>query len=196
MTDTMELYRRAGDGLDAVLAAVAADQWDVQSACAEWTVRDVAGHVIWGQHQMRAWATGEEYAEKSGAPGAPHPAVLAGADPVATWRAAREASVATLTADALARTTSIIGIGEVPLAAVVPLLITDQVTHTWDIGHALGMDVRWEPELVAVAFEWGRAHAVRRPGFFGPELTAPADADEQSRMLAYLGRAAWQPVPA
>jgi hypothetical protein len=34
------------------------------------------------------------------------------------------------------------------------------------------------------------------PGFFGPELTPPPDADEQTRWLAYLGRAAWQPVAA
>jgi uncharacterized protein (TIGR03086 family) len=194
--DTMESYRRAQDGFDAVLAAVPADQWDVPSACAEWTVRDVAGHVIWGQHQMRAWATGADYTERAGAPGSPHPAVLAGVDPVAAWRTARAATLAALTEEALARTTSIVGIGDVPLAAVVTLLITDHVAHAWDIGHALGMDVRLDPALVPIAFDWARANAVRRPGFFGPELTAPADADEQTRMLAYLGRAAWQPVPA
>jgi uncharacterized protein (TIGR03086 family) len=194
--DTMAMYRRAQNGLDAVLAAVSPDQWDARSACTEWTVRDVAGHVIWGQHQVKAWATGEDYTETAGAPGAPRPAVMAGNDPVATWRAAREASVATLTADTLARTTSITGIGEVPLAAVVPLLITDLVAHAWDIGYALGMDVQLDPALVAVAFDWARANVVRRPGFFGPELTPPADADEQTRVLAFLGRAAWQPVPA
>lgn len=194
--DTMKLYRQAQDEFDAVLAAVRPDQWDAPSACTEWAVRDVAGHVIWGQHQMRAWATGAEYTDRTGAPGSPHPAVHAGDDPVATWRAAREASVATLTEDALARPTSITGIGEVPLAAVVTLLITDQVAHTWDIGHALEMDVRLDPALVAVAFDWARANVVRAPGFFGPELTPPADADEQTRMLAFLGRAAWQPVPA
>lgn len=193
---TLELYRRAQDGLDAVLAEVGPQQWDTPSACAEWSVRDVAGHLIWAQHQLRAWALGEDYPERAGAPGAAHPAVLAGDDPLATWRAARAASVATLTEETLARITSIPAIGEVPLAAVVTLMITDQVTHTWDIGHALGFDVRMDPELVAVASGWARANVIRRPGFFGPELTPPADADEQTRLLAFLGRAAWQPVPA
>ncbi|WP_245574064.1 TIGR03086 family metal-binding protein [Amycolatopsis nigrescens] len=192
----MELYRRAQDGFDAVLAEVRPDQWDMPSACAGWTVRDVAGHVVWGQHQMRAWATGADYTERAGAPGAERPAVMAGEDPVATWRAARTASVATLTEETLARPTSIAGIGEVPLAAVVTLLTTDHVAHTWDIGHALGMDVQLDPALVAVAFDWARANVVRRPGFFGPELAPPTGADEQTRMLAFLGRAAWQPVPA
>jgi len=54
----MELYTKAQDEFDAILAAVPEDGWDRPSMCREWTVRDVAGHVIWGQHQLRAWATG------------------------------------------------------------------------------------------------------------------------------------------
>ncbi|HEY3465193.1 MAG TPA: TIGR03086 family metal-binding protein [Amycolatopsis sp.] len=189
--DTMDLFGRAQDGVDAVLAAVRDDQWETPSACAEWSVRDVAGHVIWGQNQLRAWATGEDYAEPAGAPGAPHPAKLAGDDPLATWRAAR---VTTLTDDQLHRKITLPGLGEIPLVGVVTLLITDLVAHSWDIGSATGQDVRPEPELVDVAFEWARAHVVRRPGFFGPELEPPAGADEWTRLLAFLGRRAWAPV--
>jgi uncharacterized protein (TIGR03086 family) len=192
----MEQYRLAQDGFDAVLAAVPADRWDAPSACTEWSLRDVAGHVTWAQHQLRAWATGGDDPELTGAPGSPHPAPMAGDDPVANWRAARAASVPTLTPEALARTTSITGIGDMPLFAMLPLMITDTVAHSWDIAHALDMTVELDPALVATAFDWGRQYAVRRQGFFGPELTAPADADEQTRMLACLGRAAWQPVPA
>jgi uncharacterized protein (TIGR03086 family) len=105
-----------------------------------------------------------------------------------------------LTPEALGRTTSITGMGEVPLAAIVTLLTTDHVAHTWDIGHALGMDVRLDPTLVTLAFDWARSNVVRRPGFFGPELTPPTGGDEQAtdeqtRMLAFLGRAAWARVP-
>lgn len=190
MNDTMAAYRRAQDGFDAVLASVAADRWDTPSPCAEWSVRDVAGHVIWGQHQLRAWATGDEYTDHAGAPGAPHPAVLTGADPLRAWREARAASTAALTDEALHRTTAIPGIGDVPLAAVVTLLITDLVAHTWDVGHPLGVAVRIDPALVDVAFDWARANVRRAPGFFGPELTPPGDADDQHRLLAFLGRAA------
>ncbi|MFI5590169.1 TIGR03086 family metal-binding protein [Amycolatopsis sp. NPDC051758] len=191
--DTMDLYGRAQDGFDAVLAAVRDDQWETPSACAEWTVRDVAGHVVWGQHQLRAWATGEDYTETAGAPGSPHPAVLAGADPLETWRAARTAPLADET---LRRTISLTGLGEIPLEGVVTLLITDLVAHSWDIGSALGQDVRLAPDLVAVAHDWARANVVRRPGFFGPELVPPAGADEQTRMLAFLGRRVGASVPA
>ncbi len=192
--DAMQRYRQAQDDFDAVLAAVRPDQWDAPSACAEWTVRDVVGHVIWGQRQMQAWATGADYTDRRGAPGTPHPRELAGPDPVPVWRAARAESVAALTPEALGRTASITGMGEVPIAAIVTLLTTDFVAHTWDVGHGLGMDVRLDPGLVTLAFDWARAHVVRRPGFFGPELSPPAGSDEQTRMLAFLGRAAWPPV--
>ena len=90
--DVLELYGRAQSGFDAMLAGVQPDQWDSPSTCAGWTVRDVAGHVTWGQRQLRAWATRGTY-DQPGGPGTPHPAVvLAGADPVSAWRAARAAT--------------------------------------------------------------------------------------------------------
>lgn len=196
-TSGMELYRRAQDGFEEVLAAVGPDQWDAPSACAEWSVRDVAGHVVWGQRQIQAWATGTPDPDRAGAPGSPHPGVLAGSDPLATWRAARRESVATLTDEALRRTTTITGIGEVPLAAVLTLLTTDLMVHTWDVGHGLGMEVRIDLELLDLGFEWARqGNAVRRPGFFGPEVAPPAGSDEQTRFLAYLGRTPWVPAAA
>lgn len=192
----MEQYRLAQDGFDAVVAKVPADRWQAPSPCTEWSLRDIVGHVTWGQLQLKAWATGEDDPDPAGAPGAPHPAVMVGGDPVETWRAARTASVASLTPESLARTTTITGIGEVPVAGVVTLLMTDTLVHTWDVGHALGVDVELDPGLVAVVFDWARSNVVRQPGSFGPEVTPPADADEQTRMLAFLGRQPWQPVPA
>jgi uncharacterized protein (TIGR03086 family) len=194
--NSMESYRRAQDRFDEVLASVPPDRWDARSGCAQWTVRDIAGHVIWGQEQLRHWATGQEYTNTAGAPGAPRPAQMAGADPVATWRAARAAASKTLTEEALGRPVSLPPVGQVPVAAVVTLLVTDHLVHAWDIGHALGKDVRTDPDLIAESFAWARASIVRAPGFFGPELTPPPGADEQTRWLAYLGRAAWEPAPA
>jgi uncharacterized protein (TIGR03086 family) len=192
----LEPYRRALDGFDEVVAAVPADRWHAPSACALWTVRDVAGHVIWGQHQLRHWATGEEYTCGEGAPGAPHPGAMAGTDHVATWRAARAACDRTLTEEALDRPVVLPGLGAQPLAAIVTLLVTDLLAHAWDIGHGLGVGVRLDADLIPGSLAWARQNVIRMPGFFGPELEPPPDADEQTRWLAYLGRAAWQPVPA
>lgn len=192
----LEPYRRAQDRFDEVLRAVPAGRWDAPSACQLWTVRDVAGHVIWGQEQLRHWATGQDYGRVEGAPGAPHPGAMAGSDPVATWRTARAAADETLTDQALGQTVTLTGLGETPLSGIVTLLVTDLLAHSWDIGHALGLDVRVEPDLVAGSFAWARDNVIRVPGFFGPELAPPPDTDEQTRWLAYLGRASWHPVAA
>ena len=181
--DVLTLYGRAQDGFDAALAAVRPDRWDGPSACDRWSIRDVAGHVTWAQRQLRAWATGEDF-DQPGGPGSPRPAtVLGDADPLAAWRQARAA--AALTEETLARLTVIPGMGEVPLAVVVSLLITDTTVHSWDIGQPT-----LDPALVSASFEWSRRNIMRRPGFFGPELTPPDDADEQTRLLAFLGRKA------
>jgi uncharacterized protein (TIGR03086 family) len=194
--NTMASYRRAQDGMDAVLAAIPADGWDAPSACQRWTVRDVAGHVIWGQEQLRHWATGQHYGIATGAPGAAHPGEMAGSDPVAAWRAARAACDGILTEAALGRMVALPGLGERPVAAVVTLLVTDLLAHAWDIAHPLGLDVRLDPDLVAGSLAWARDNILRMPGFFGPELRPPADADERTRWLAFLGRSAWQPMSA
>ena len=191
----LDPYRRAQDGFDQVVRAVPADRWDAPSACELWTVRDVAGHVIWGQEQLAHWATGRDYGRTDGAPGAPHPAVMAGTDPLSAWRTARSVADDTLTDEALGRTVTLPGLGETPLSGIVTLLVTDLLAHSWDVGHAIGLDVRLEPDLVSGSFAWARDNVIRAPGFFGPELTPPAHADEQTRWLAYLGRAAWAPAP-
>jgi hypothetical protein len=95
-------YRRAQDAFEAVLSAVEGAERDRPSMCAEWTVRDVAGHLIWGQHQLRHWALGHEYGNVDGAPGAAHPAVLGTSDPVQTYQQAQAAADECLNAQTLA----------------------------------------------------------------------------------------------
>jgi hypothetical protein len=70
------------------------------------------------------------------------------------------------------------------------LLITDHLAHAWDIAHSIALDVRLPPDLIAGSLAWARDNVAHAPGLFGPELAPPAGADEQTRWLAYLGRAA------
>jgi uncharacterized protein (TIGR03086 family) len=189
-------YGRCLDQLEGALAAVPTDAWDGPSPCQLWSVRDIAGHVIWGQEQMRCWVTGDEYAGMPGGPGTPRPRPIAGADPLPRWRAARAAGDAALGDASLDQTVSLGGLGERPLATMVAVLTTAALIHAWDLRRAVGGDARLPADLVAASQAWARDNLIRMPGFFGPELIAPAGADEQTRWLAFLGRAAWQPAAA
>jgi uncharacterized protein (TIGR03086 family) len=189
-------YGRCLDELEGALAAVSAGDWDAPSPCDRWSIRDLAGHVIWGQEQLRCWVTGDEYQGLPGGPGTAQPAAIAEGDPVPRWRAARVAGDEVLREAPLDQTITPRRLGEQPLAVIVAILTNDALIHAWDVRHALGDDPRLPADLVASSHLWARDNLVRMPGFFGPELTAPAGAGEQTRWLAYLGRAAWQPVRA
>lgn len=186
--DTMLAYGRAQDGFDQVMAAIDGDSWDRPSTCEGWTIRDVVGHVIWGQRQLRAWATGEEYRAPTGFPGSTEPGALTGDDPIATWRGARKAADAALTDEALTRVVTLGEMGAMPVAGLVELLVTDFLAHSWDIGRPVGIDVRLDPDLIPDSYAWSRKFVTRRPELFGPEVEVADDADEQSRLLAFLGR--------
>jgi hypothetical protein len=101
-----------------------------------------------------------------------------------------------LTDENLDRIISLPGLGDRPISAIVTIVFNDTFIHTWDIGHALGVDMQLPSDLVASSHAWARDNILRVPGFFGPELAPPPDVDEQTRWLAFLGRAAWHPVKA
>jgi uncharacterized protein (TIGR03086 family) len=189
--EILDRYRRAENGFDAVLAAVPADKWDAASACERWTVRDVVGHVIWGLEVLRHHLTGQEYTGRTGPPGSAHPGELAGDDPLAGWRAARAATAAVLTEEVLDRPAPPRLTENRPDATVrdfLSIATFDTLVHTWDIGSALGQDVRMEPDLVAPSFSVARLIITRTPDTFGPRVPPPPGADPQAKLLAFVGR--------
>ena len=190
--EILDRCRRAEDGFDAVLAKVPPDRWDAASACELWTVRDVVGHVIWGLEVLRCHLTGRECTARTGPPGSADPGELAGEDPLAGWRAAREATAAVLTGEVLDRPAPPRLTANRPDAKVRDFLAVatfDTLVHTWDVGSALGLDVRMEPDLVAPSFSIARLIITRTPDTFGPRLPPPPDAGPQDRLLAFVGRA-------
>jgi uncharacterized protein (TIGR03086 family) len=66
----------------------------------------------------------------------------------------------------------------------------DLLVHGWDLARATGIDEAMDPADVASLDEASRQFGdkMRGPGAFGPEVEAPANADQQAKVLAYLGR--------
>lgn len=58
VVEPLEALTRATAGYQQRLAAVGADQWDQQSVCVGWTVKDVADHVLGGNRFAAALAGG------------------------------------------------------------------------------------------------------------------------------------------
>jgi uncharacterized protein (TIGR03086 family) len=186
MSDATTGYRTALDGFDAVIRRVPADAWDNPSPCEGWSALEVAGHVISGLHLAGLLASGGVPPRQ-----APPTAEVVGEDPVASWQSAREATLAALTPDALARVVP--GpVGEMPLGTMIEQFMAGEVmVHTWDLARAAGLDVTLDPQLVEETFaRWEPmdSPAMRQPGVFAARLAAPEGASRQDQLMAFLGR--------
>jgi uncharacterized protein (TIGR03086 family) len=115
-------------------------------------------------------------------------------DPVAAFDAARTGVQAHLDDPARASVTFEGSSGPRRFDEAVDQFIgIDLIVHGWDLARATGQDERIDPEEVrrVVQATEGLGAASRSPEVFGPALDPPPGADEQTRVLAFLGRRSW-----
>lgn len=180
MNQISDRYRRLAEAITSKIAAVPADRWESPSPCADWTARDVVRHLIEAQQQVIGHVG---LVLESGPP--------VEEDPMAAWVAARDSVQKILDDPERARLPYDGFFGPTTLAATIDRFIGfDLVIHGWDLARATGQDERIDPVEVRRVFEDARALGdnLRLPGVCGPEVSAPPDADEQTRLLAYVGR--------
>jgi uncharacterized protein (TIGR03086 family) len=192
MSDLRELHRLGAERFDQQVQQISPDQWRAPTPCAEWDVRALVNHLVYENVWALDLMAGRTVAEV----GDRHEGDLLGDDPKATWRTSRDAAVdAFAAADALERTVHL-SMGDVPGSEYLGQLTTDLTIHTWDLGKALGTDVDLDDELVSFVWDiWKpREELVRASGAFGDQVDVPDDADQQTKLLALLGRRRdWRP---
>lgn len=163
------------------VAAVPPERWSHASPCPDWTARDVLGHVV------------DLHARLLTMSAAPSPALPSVEDdPVGAWEGAADAASAALDdpAVALLEFDSQFA-GVTTLAAVMGTFgAVDLVVHRWDLARAAGVDDTIDPDDLAFVWDFvkDKGDLMRSPGGFGPALEVSADAGEQERVLAFLGR--------
>ena len=183
MSEIAERHRTLAAGFTARVEAVPDDRWSNPSPCPEWTVRDVVGHVA-GNCGRFLGMVGKELP--------PGPSVED--DPLGAWTSARDALQAALDDPAVATLEYEGAFGRSTLEKSVDGFQTiDLVVHGWDLARATGGDERIDPDAVHEVF--GRVRPMddmlRSPGAMGPKLEPPPGADEQTQLLAFLGRRSW-----
>lgn len=185
----MDLVRGHGAGLaefDRVIRQVRADQWDLPTPCAQWSVRQLVNHVV----NEALWAPpligGKTIAEV----GDSLDGDLLGEDPIGAWESARDqAERAGEIEDAETRLVDL-SFGPTPAAEYLRQLTADYLVHAWDLATAIGVDDRMRADLVGPALEWFRpqAEAWREAGAVGHQVPICDDESAQSHLLGEYGR--------
>ncbi len=111
--------------------------------------------------------------------------------PPDAWAAARDAVLAGLGDPAIAGTETDTPMGKVTFERTVGMFgVGDVLVHTWDLARATGLDETLDPDEVhRLLTQMEPMDEVMRKGdAFGPKVEVPADADEQTRLIAFTGR--------
>ena len=168
-------HRRACYGFGAVVKQVG-QRWERPSPCPEWDARGVLEHVIGFHEVLLLRPLGiKANRPKDDAPG--------------RWEATQLVIFTALDAN-WSHPVHLSDDSTLDVNHLLPMLTTDVLVHTWDLARAVGVAVALDPELCETALSSALKNeaGLRSSGMFGPPVDVSADADTQSRLLAFLGR--------
>ena len=190
MSDTspIDLLDRALGQSTQLVTTLTPDQFELQTPCSDWVVRDLLRHMVGGLRSFRGVVGGEPMQSFDVAvdDDVLAPAFRDNADElIAAWRED----------GALDRTMKMFG-GEVPAVVPLSLQITEEALHSWDLATAIGQTDTLDDEVAefALAFAQKNMGPDRRGTSFGPPLQAPDGASSYERLAAYTGREVAAPV--
>ena len=177
-----EEFREVAAGFAERVDAASPESWDNPAPVEGWVARDVVRHLVeWFPSFLEGGA---------GIRLGPGPSV--DEDPAGAWRSLQEGVQALL--DDPASESKVLSnphIGEIPLPHAVSRFFTaDVFLHTWDLARATGQDESLDPERceTMLAGMEPMDELLRSSGHYGPRVEVPADADAQTRLIAFIGR--------
>lgn len=183
----VEHLARAQEDTALLVAGVRDDQWDAPTPCAEWTVRDLVGHMVGGELVFGAVLRGDATSPMD----APRPADPLGDDPAAAYRAAAGALLTEFRRPGALEQTFTLPIGPAPGAAAAHLRLVETLVHGWDLARATGQPLRFPADIAEQALAFTRARLSDVPpgrSPFAPPQPVPDDAPAIDRLAAALGR--------
>lgn len=179
--EMLEVLDQVYANANRLVSGVGEDQWELQTPCSEWNVRELVNHMVGTSNVCVAAATrGERPSSEDNI----------GDDPVGAFAAAGAAAMEAWRGDgALDGEVSVPA--DMPAIAALGVNIIDLGTHVWDLATAVGQDHGLSDSAVAMIDEWNRRviqGPVREGGGFGEDLGPKGDA--LASMLAFVGREA------
>lgn len=178
----------AREEFESRLMLVTEEQWDLQTPCEGWTVRDLTAHLIGGAKMTRLLIDGAERDEALSVLFA----LTIDGDPKAAFQAATDNQAGAFAEPGAADALCHHPLRDMPGSEFIWLRIRDTTTHAWDLARALGVDETLNAELVASI--WAQVEPIApllgQSGMFGAGASGTVDdtAPIQQRLLDALGR--------
>jgi uncharacterized protein (TIGR03086 family) len=175
-------FQRVAAGMTERVLEVPPDRWDDPAPCEGWVARDVVDHLV-------QWLPGFYFSSFD----VPLPTLPATEDdPVGAWLGLRDSMQAAIDDPDIAFRTADTPLGTT-FAGAFHAAVTDVLVHTWDLARATGLDEHLDTAEVHRQVEHLEAmpfDAMVASGHYGGRVDVPAGADEQTQLLAALGRTA------
>ncbi len=188
----LERYKRAMQAADRVIRGITPDQYDALTPCAEWNVRQLVNHLVFGNWMFARAASGERVAaEGNDDDDDDELPDMVGDDPAMAFRDSADAAVAAWRRPGAVEQVCHLPFADLPGAAAMRIHFKDVVTHTWDLARATGQDEDIAPDLASEALEIARAvvnDELRELGAFGPAVDVGDDAPLHHQLVGFLGR--------
>ncbi len=182
MSEFAERYRKITEQFTERVREVPDGAWDNPAPPDGWVARDVVRHLV-------EWIPG--FLEANADLHLPPLTSSVDEDPVAAWEGFSRWLQAVLDDPQAARREVDTPMGRFSVERAVDMIATNDVfLHTWDLARATGLDERLDPDEVHRLFE-GMApmdEVLRGSGHYGPRIEVPDDADEQTKLIAFIGR--------
>ena len=156
--------------------------WDVPTPVAEWTARDVVGH-------LTEWLPGMLAGGSDLTVAVP---VSAAEDPAAAWSSVRDGVQAILDdPEKSGRSFRSQMVPEMTVGAMLgQFWVPDVFLHAWDLAVATGQDDTLEPGYTMELLDGFRTiePMLRESGQFGVQQPVADDAGVQAKLIAFIGR--------
>jgi uncharacterized protein (TIGR03086 family) len=182
MTSAADEHRVVAGRFTELVQGTPADAWDNAAPCDGWVARDVVRHLV---EWLPAFLRGGAGVELPAGPPVDD-------DPVRAWLTHAEGVQALLEDPSTpGRVLSNPHVGDVPLDRAVDQFYTGDVfLHTWDLARATRQDERLDPDRCRRMLDGmvPMEDVLRASGQYGPRVPVPADADVQTRLIAFIGR--------
>ena len=179
------------DGMGELVAGVRPEQWAAPSTCADWDVRDLVNHVVFGNRSFTGILTGRA--------GPPQDQIRTmrdqdqlGDDPVVAWRDSAADLLVAFGAPGVLEQTFRSPLGPMPGAGLARLRLVETLVHGWDLARSTGQRPPFADAPAGAALDFTLRQlppeADRSALAFAPPQPVPAGAPALDRLAAHLGR--------